>query len=99
MRTPCKINVLRKTIKERALFYFIFFVPCCCDLSYLLINGGVPAGRGHPHLLVEAVADGVREIDGCVAVTAEDRPGEREREKKEKKTIEKTSGSFQLIEY
>lgn len=42
---------------------------------YLLINGGIAAGCGHPHLLVEAIADGVDQVDAGVRVTSQDGPG------------------------
>lgn len=44
---------------------------------YLLINRGVAASCGHPHLLIEAVADGVRHVDAGVSVTSEDSPTQR----------------------
>lgn len=49
--------------------------------AYLLINGGVAAGRGHPHLLVEAIADWVRQVDAGVGVTSQDGPVPREGDK------------------
>lgn len=50
--------------------------------AYLLVNGGVAAGRGHPHLLVEAVADWVRQVYAGVGVTSQDGPVPRKRDKK-----------------
>lgn len=47
--------------------------------SYLLINGGVAASRGHPHLLIEAIADGVRQVDTGVTVASQDRPAQQKR--------------------
>lgn len=44
---------------------------------YLLINRGIAASCGHPHLLIEAVADGVRQVDAGVSVTSEDSPVQR----------------------
>lgn len=41
---------------------------------HLLINGGVASRCGHPHLLVEAVADGVGQVDAGVGVASEDGP-------------------------
>lgn len=55
--------------------------------AYLLINGGVAAGRGHPHLLVEAIADWVRRVDAGVGVTSQDGPVSREGDKKINKSV------------
>lgn len=44
---------------------------------YLLINGGVAASRGHPHLLIEAIADGIRQVDTGVTVASQDRPAQQ----------------------
>lgn len=38
--------------------------------SYLLINGGVTASRGHPHLLIEAITDRIRQVDTSVSVAS-----------------------------
>lgn len=45
---------------------------------YLLINGGVTASCGHPHLLIEAITDGIRHVDTGVSVASEDCPIQRE---------------------
>lgn len=42
--------------------------------THLLVDGGVTGGGGHPHLLVEVVADGIRHVDGRVRVAAQDGP-------------------------
>ena len=42
---------------------------------YLLVDGGVAGAGGHPDLLVELVADRIRNVDGGVRVGAEDYPG------------------------
>lgn len=47
---------------------------------YLLINGGVASSRGHPHLLIEAIADGIRQVDAGVSVRPQDRPATKQRE-------------------
>lgn len=44
---------------------------------YLLINRGIAASCGHPHLLIEAVADGVRQVNAGVSVASEDSPVQR----------------------
>lgn len=49
---------------------------------YLLINGGVAASRGHPHLLIEAITDGVRHVNTGVSVTSEDSPVQRGRKRR-----------------
>lgn len=51
---------------------------------YLLINGGVAASRGHPHLLIEAIADGIREVDTGVTVASQDCPAQQKKEESHK---------------
>lgn len=50
--------------------------PLCS--TYLLINGGIAAGCGHPHLLIEPITDGVRQVNAGVSVTSKDSPVQRE---------------------
>lgn len=47
-------------------------------MLYLLIDGSIPASRGHPHLLVETIADGVRKVDARVRVASQDCPAQEE---------------------
>lgn len=47
----------------------IFILQVKLD-SYLLINGGVAASRGHPHLLIEAITDGIRQVYAGVSVAS-----------------------------
>lgn len=49
-------------------------IPQPDDLTDLLINGGVASRCGHPHLLVEAITDGVGQVDAGVGVASEDGP-------------------------
>lgn len=51
--------------------------------SYLLINGGVAASCGHPHLLIEAITDGVRQVNTGVSVASKDSPVHTEGEREE----------------
>lgn len=55
---------------------------------YLLINGGVAASRGHPHLLIEAIADGIRQVDTGVTVASQDRPAQRKRGKQQTYSVQ-----------
>lgn len=42
--------------------------------DHLLVDGGVPSAGGHPDLLVEVIADGVRDIDGGIRVSSQNGP-------------------------
>lgn len=46
------------------------------DAADLLVDGGIASCGGQPHLLVEMVTDGVRDVDAGVCVSAEDRPAQ-----------------------
>lgn len=59
------------------------FTPQVKVDPYLLINGGVAASRGHPHLLIEAVADGIRQVDTGVTVASQDRAAQQKRGKQQ----------------
>lgn len=42
--------------------------------THLLVNGGVASAGGHPDLLVEVVADGIRHVNGGIGVSAQNHP-------------------------
>lgn len=44
------------------------------EYTHPLVDGGVTSAGGHPDLLVELIADWIRNIDGGICVSAEDRP-------------------------
>lgn len=44
------------------------------DAADLLVDGGIARCGGQPHLLVELITDGVRDVDAGVCVSTEDRP-------------------------
>lgn len=54
--------------------------------SHLLVDGGVASAGGHPDLLVELVADGIRHVDGGVGVSAQNGPERENREEEHEET-------------
>lgn len=44
---------------------------------YLLINGGIAASCCHPHLLVETITDGVRQVNAGVRVSSKNSSGQK----------------------